>query len=213
MLIRTFTKTCYKIYDLFLYTDGVYILQRDSEFMKNFFKDCVLETIYPLLHDVNLKPYKAGNVQIEEASLHFCLFLLNTRNCNYKFMFYWFVLFIDSVNWKCVKSICLFTGFEHQVFLLQERHTEIQNFITKKADRKGILALLLSAEIEFSPLDMKEVAFDVIGSHCLVPDTHVSLFYTMYKFTCYLITLGLLIYMYIVGEYLMNFKISVNMSI
>ena len=71
-----------------MYTDGVYILQRDSEFMKNFFKDCVLETIYPLLHDVNLKPYKAGNVQIEEVSLHFCLFLLNTRNYNYKFMFY-----------------------------------------------------------------------------------------------------------------------------
>lgn len=34
-------------------------------------------------------------------------------------------------------------------------------------ERKGILALLLSSEIEFSPLDMKEVAFDVIGSHCL----------------------------------------------
>lgn len=100
----------------------------------------------------------------------------------------------------------MFTGFEHQIFLLQERHTEIQNFITKKADRKGILALLLSAEIEFSPLDMKEVAFDVIGSHCLVPDTHVSLFETVYKFTCYLITVGLLVYMYIVGEYLIIFR-------
>lgn len=79
----------------------------------------------------------------------------------------------------------MFTCFEHQVFLLQERHTEIQNFITKKADRKGILALLLSAEIEFSPLDMKEVAFDVIGSHCLVPDTHVSLF--LYHVQIYLL--------------------------
>lgn len=87
---------------------------RDSEFMKNFFKDCVLESIYPLLHDVNLKPYKAGNVQIEEA-----------------------------------------------------RKEEIDNFLAKKMERKGILALLLSSEIEFSPLDMKEVAFDVIGSHCL----------------------------------------------
>lgn len=82
--------------------------------MKNFFKDCVLESIYPLLHDVNLKPYKAGNVQIEEA-----------------------------------------------------RKEEIDNFLAKKMERKGILALLLSSEIEFSPLDMKEVAFDVIGSHCL----------------------------------------------
>lgn len=48
--------------------------------MKNFFKDCVLESIYPLLHDVNLKPYKAGNVQIEEVSILETLHSLITSN-------------------------------------------------------------------------------------------------------------------------------------
>ena len=35
-----------------------------------------------------------------------------------------------------------------------------------KLDRKGILALLLSPDIEFQPFDMKEVAFNVIGPYC-----------------------------------------------
>lgn len=48
--------------------------------MKNFFKDCVLESIYPLLHDVNLKPYKAGNVQIEEVGILETLHSLITSN-------------------------------------------------------------------------------------------------------------------------------------
>ncbi|XP_062576420.1 nephrocystin-1-like isoform X2 [Saccostrea cucullata] len=94
---------------------------RDSEFMKNFFKECVLESVYPLMYDVNLKPYRSGNVQIEE-----------------------------------------------------ERLEEINHFLTKKTERKGILALLLSSEIEFSPLDIKEVAFDVIGPHCLAANSQVA---------------------------------------
>lgn len=65
-------------------------------------------------------------------------------------------------------------------FSFQARKEEIDNFLAKKMERKGILALLLSSEIEFSPLDMKEVAFDVIGSHCL-DSTHVGFIITVNK--------------------------------
>lgn len=63
---------------------------------------------------------------------------------------------------------------------MQARKEEIDNFLAKKMEHKGILSLLLSSEIEFSPLDMKEVAFDVIGSHCL-DSTHVCFILTVNK--------------------------------
>jgi hypothetical protein len=56
-----------------------------------------------------------------------------------------------------------FTTF---IFEFQKRQEEISKFRKQKIDRKGILALLLSSDIEYEPFDMKEVAFNVIGHFC-----------------------------------------------
>ncbi|XP_069117493.1 nephrocystin-1-like isoform X4 [Argopecten irradians] len=51
----------------------------------------------------------------------------------------------------------------------QARHAEIEKFLNLRDSRGGILQLMLSSEIEFSPFEPKELSFDVIGPHCLQP--------------------------------------------
>lgn len=58
----------------------------------------------------------------------------------------------------------------------QKRQEEISKFRKQKIDRKGILALLLSSDIEYEPFDMKEVAFNVIGQFCQNDPMSVSSF-------------------------------------
>ena len=50
---------------------------------------------------------------------------------------------------------------------VQERQELIARFKKGRLDRKGTVGLLLSSDMDFTPFDMTEVAFDVIGPHCL----------------------------------------------
>ncbi|XP_041353356.1 nephrocystin-1-like [Gigantopelta aegis] len=56
----------------------------------------------------------------------------------------------------------------------QKRHEQICHFDQIKRDRKSALAALLSSEMVFTPFNIKEVSFNVVGAHCMLKHTHTA---------------------------------------
>ncbi|XP_067681364.1 nephrocystin-1-like isoform X3 [Haliotis asinina] len=56
----------------------------------------------------------------------------------------------------------------------EARHVEIDKFRRQKLERKSAMAALLSSDIVFTPFNLQEVSFNVIGPHCLPRNTHMT---------------------------------------
>ncbi|CAG2244421.1 NPHP1 [Mytilus edulis] len=77
-----------------------------------------------------------------------------------------FALVYQSSVYPLVHLSALPTWLPGDLLVEMKRQEEIAKFQKMKFDKKGILAMLLSPDVEYQPFDMKEVAFNVIGQFC-----------------------------------------------
>lgn len=69
-------------------------------------------------------------------------------------------------------TIYYIIGFNasHKILILyisQERKTAIDNYLAKSMEKNSPVAAMLDPSFDHEPFDMREVAYSMIGQHCV----------------------------------------------
>ena len=141
-----------------------------------------MEHVYPLYHSIALPPFKLADQQLEQVRRRsyaasnqriifpLCLYICLSVCCSSSITTPTLCL-LDLVHvlrcnvlscrvYKCI--LCTVAAV-----CCQKRTAEIQRLVRMGKDKRFMAACLLSPDVTHAPFHVNELAFNVIGPHCV----------------------------------------------